>query len=117
MLQYNLTKIFQSRGIEKPYAFLKKQGFSHNLAHRIAQNKIDMLSLEHLEKLCTLLSCTPNDLLDWFPKKEDETAARHPLNALRRAITTVDLPAFLRETPLHKLQELQTMLDQLRKDK
>ena len=81
------------------------------------KNKINMFSLEHLEKICMLLGCTPNDLLDWAPQKEDEAVAKHPLSALRREIKEVDLPVLLRELPLNKLGELQTMIEQLRKDK
>lgn len=117
MLQYNFTKIFHSRGIEKPYYFLKKQGFSHNLAHRISKNKIDAFSLEHLEKMCTLLSCTPNDLLEWFPKIDNETTAKHPLSVLRKTINVVNLPNLLREMPLEQLGELQTMIEQVKNKK
>lgn len=114
MLQYNFTKMFRLRGIEEPYYFLRKHGFSHNFTHRIANNKINSFSLEHLEKICTLLGCTPNDLLDWIPKKEDKQADKHPLSALRKEINAVDLPALLREIPLNKMSELQTIMEKMK---
>ena len=114
MLQYNFTKVFASRGIDNPYRFLKKEGFTHSLAHRIARNKTDKLFLEHLEKLCMLLYCTPNDLMDWYPKMDSVTARKHPLSALKKELRTMDVTTLLRETPLDKLDELQSMIEKLK---
>lgn len=113
MLHYNFTKIFRLREIENPYPHLRKQGFSHNISHRISKNKINSFSLEHLEKICKLLGCTPNDLLEWTPEKGEELLANHPLAALKQELKGVNLLGFLRTMPLHQLSELQNMINKV----
>ena len=71
MLTFNFSRIFKARGIDKPFSYLVKVGYSDNFATRIVNNRIKRLDLADLEKLCELLQCTPNDLLEWIPESKD----------------------------------------------
>lgn len=115
MLFYNFRRVFAQREIENPYRFLMKHGFSHNLAHRVSQNDINRFSLEHLERICFLLRCTPHDILEWRPKKDGEAEKGHPLNALRKDIAPVNLRDYLRSLPLDKLAEAQKLIGELKR--
>ena len=40
MLTFNFTRIFKARGIDKPFSYLVKVGYSDNFATRIVNNRI-----------------------------------------------------------------------------
>ena len=44
--------------------------------------------LIHLEILCRILVCEPNDLLVWIPDKADYLPATHPLHKLKSTAST-----------------------------
>lgn len=83
MLSLNLTPIFKMRGIEKPYTFLVKAGLSPNTATSILNNKTRTFRLDHIELLCDVLVCEPNDLLAWTPEKDRIYPDNHPLAKLK----------------------------------
>ena len=62
MMYYNFYKIFDLRGITNPYVFLIDNGFTRGQAYSLRNHRNSGLRIENLEKLCTLLSCTPNDI-------------------------------------------------------
>lgn len=109
MLTYNFKRIFQLRGIVKPFSFLVKNGFSPAFATRIANNRSRRLNLPDLERLCELLNCTPNDLMQWSPEKGRDPAG-HPLAALRRENTGNTIAGMLANLPLDKLTEIENKL-------
>ena len=69
---------------------------------------------DHLERLCLLLNCTPNDLFDW---REDGKTVVHDTHALRTLTKQKnDIQTTLRELPLDKLEKLGEMLESLKAD-
>ena len=48
MLTFNFSRIFKARGIEKPFSYLVKVGYSDNFATRIVNNRIKRLDLGDL---------------------------------------------------------------------
>lgn len=91
MLKLNLTSIFKTRNIEKPYSFLIKAGFSQNTATRIANNQVESIQFRHIEMLCYTLNCEPNDLFSWTPDKKIMVPENHSLNKLKRNNDTENL--------------------------
>ena len=87
MLSLNLTPIFQLRGIEKPYTFLVKAGLSQHSATTILNNKTRIFRLDHVELLCEVLVCEPNDLLEWTPDKGKIYSENNPLLKLKQQPT------------------------------
>jgi len=84
MLSLNLTPIFELRGIEKPYTFLVKAGLSPHSATTILNSRTRIFRLDHIELLCNVLVCEPNDLLEWIPDKGEILAENKPLFKLRQ---------------------------------
>ena len=68
------------------------------------------MNLKDVEKLCELLQCTPNDLLQWNPSKEDENNEKHPLYSIKRSDKVVQLTKVLNSVPLDKLHEIENMI-------
>lgn len=83
MLYLHLSPIFAARGIKRPYSFLIKAGFTHHAATSILHSSTRSFRLDHIEKLCRVLVCEPNDLLAWKPDQNVQYAAHNPLEKLR----------------------------------
>ena len=110
MLTFNFSRIFKARGIDKPFSYLVKVGYSDNFATRIVNNRIKRIDLTELEKLCELLQCTPNDLLEWIPSNKDKTNDKHPLNPIKRSDKVVQLTQILNSVPLDRLSEIENVI-------
>jgi DNA-binding Xre family transcriptional regulator len=73
------------------------------------------IDLQELEKFCELFQCTPNDLLQWFPDK-DEITETHPLASLKRSDNVPYLTKLLYSVPLDKIAEIESMIKEKLKD-
>ena len=113
MLKINLNKVFRLRGITKPGQFLKQNGFSESIAYNIIKHKTPALKLESLNKLCSLLSCTPNDIFEWTPDKNLPLPETHPLNKLKPA-ETLNLGELLKDVPAEKISEFKSGIEELK---
>jgi|CXWL01.1.fsa_nt_gi succinate dehydrogenase flavin-adding protein (antitoxin of CptAB toxin-antitoxin module) len=77
-------------------------------------NEILDLKPDHLERLCLLLNCTPNDLFDW---RAGCKTVVHDAQLCRTLIKQKnDIQTTLRELPLDKLEKLGEMLAELKND-
>ena len=110
MLTFNFTRIFKARGIDKPFSYLVKAGYSDNFATRIVNNRVQRINLTDLEKLCELFQCTPNDLLEWIPDSNDSDNDKHPLISIKRSDLVVQLTKILNSIPLDKLSEIERVI-------
>ena len=99
MLIFNLGPIFKARGIERPYSFLVKSGISHTSAINILNSQTRSFKLEHVEILCNVLNCEPNDLLAWIPNKNQQNTENSPLNKLKQTTTGVSIQETIAAMP------------------
>jgi DNA-binding Xre family transcriptional regulator len=83
MLKLNIHKHCRLRNYPDSAAFLRTQGMTHWISHKLANEKLKSISFADLEKLCTIFRCTPNDLLEWIPNEAGKDTSAHPLHALR----------------------------------
>lgn len=88
MLTLNIIPILKARGIEKPYSYLVQSGFTPYTATTIVNKDKKAIRLNHIEKLCVLLNCTPNDILQWTPDKKTNPGNQHPLLSLQIIMKT-----------------------------
>lgn len=112
MINYNFYRIFKARGVDKPFTYLTKAGFSDNYATKIKNNKIRRIGLKELEKLCILLRCTPNDFYEWIPENDGQVNKDHPLNVIRKSDKVFDLTKTLNSVPLGELDKLEELINQ-----
>ena len=111
MLQINLSRIFKARGIDQPYKFLVQNGFVPFTAHKYKNGKVEHIRLDHIEKLCVILNCTPNDLLEWRPDDLLDDTPNHPLQKIRTRDKKPDLSKLLSKYSLEKLEEIEQLLN------
>lgn len=111
MLNLNLKPIFEARGIERPYTYLVKAGISRATAHNILQSKTRVFRLDHIELLCKVLICEPNDLLAYTPDAQTILPETHPLNNLRKDAT---YPSNIKDSLANiPYKELKALISQL----
>jgi len=61
MIRLNVMKILQEKGKTR-YWLVKELQTDYNSVNKMCNNSVVSLHLETIEKLCTALDCTPNDL-------------------------------------------------------
>lgn len=111
MLTLDLKPIFAARGIDQPYSFLVKNGFSHNISQKLTSGKVAVMNINYMEKLCQLLWCTPNDLFHWQPAQGTMVTDSHPLLPLtKRPAAEMNFRNAMKRVPLYKLEELSATL-------
>ncbi len=88
MIEFNIRALFKLRGINEPLVAMRKLGIGQNIASKFLTGKKDYILKDHIEKLCRLLRCTPNDLFVWTPDNDAEDFAENPLQKIRKT----DLP-------------------------
>ena len=102
------------RGIKFTPIYLMDNGFSRTTANLLMKYNIASVKFKHLEKLCRLFYCSPNDLLSWAQAKGDAPIAdNHPLQTLRRERVT-ELSGLIEELPLEKMNEVENFLRDLK---
>ena len=111
MLKLNINRVCKLRNIGSPYKFMMAHGFSHMTALNLMHGKTLAPKTEHIERLCRLLNCTPNDLYEWMP--EDNLPETHPLNTLQRE-KPKNLNDLIKDLPLEKLPEIEALLKQVK---
>ena len=106
MLYLNVIEICKTRQIERPYSFLVKAGISPHAANDILNAYSRAIRLDHIEKLCEILHCEPNDLLAYKPNSTNKLAESHPLNKLIPKQSDIDWQQTIKTIPLEKLKEV-----------
>ncbi len=105
MIVLSLGRLFNARGIGKPYGFLVKNGFTPTTATKLVSGNVEYLRLEYIDKLANLLNCAPNDMFEWTPDSEADDKHDHPLQVLKRGVD-INLAETLRNLPYQKIKEL-----------
>jgi len=115
MLKFSLKRIFALRGIEKRPAFLVKHGFSRQQASKFLRHDNPLFKVEHLERLCIALNCTPSDLFNWTPDAQKSLPEMHSLNALHQTEKTFNLQQLVKDVPSDRLALIANLLEELKK--
>jgi hypothetical protein len=114
MLVFNPKRIFRLRGIERPSHFLCKNGLVAPTVHKLLNGKTVHFKIAHLEKICRLLNCTPNDLFEWKSDEGAPVAENHALNTLQRRETTQRLTEIIKDIPIERFSEVENLLTDLK---
>ena len=118
MLNYNFPRLFRARAIDKPYAFLTSHGFSDDFASRVKRNLVKRLNHKEMEKLCIVLNCTPNDLLEWTDDEGYHLDNDHPMRKLLKTDKMTDLNNTVLNIPLDRIEEINQLInDNLKENK
>jgi DNA-binding Xre family transcriptional regulator len=116
MLKYNLERLFRLRGISKPIPYLMKFGFTRAVSSGLVNNHLKAMPTKHIEKLCLVFQCTPNDLLEWTPN-EGVNYENQPIMQLGiKNLPALDLREIGEEIPYDKLASFTEKIAELKKE-
>ena len=109
MITLNIQQICKVRGINFPLKELTKAGISYSVAWEYLNNPTkQQFTVRHIEVLCKLLNCTPNDLFSWEPNNEAEDVPTNPLQKIRKH----EMPDMVQHINNMSMEELKTFLEQ-----
>lgn len=117
MLVFNPLRMFRMRGIARPERELIKTGISPGAATKYLHYHNIRLTIGHIEKICVLLNCTPNELFEWRSKSNENLSENHSLNSLKRDQEPENLSEILKNVPVEKLSELNEFVRGLQENK
>lgn len=113
MLVFNPRRMFSRRMVERPHSELVKNGFAKSSATNLLNYDNRRLMIEHVEKLCLMLNCTPNDLFEWRGRKSETLPENHALNALKRDDKAENMTEMIKNIPVEKLAQVGELLRSL----
>ena len=116
MLKFRVRFLLESKGIVNPYNYLIRIGFTPNVASRTLNGKIDQLKLTHINKLCTVLQCTPNDLFEWLPGKDEALPENHPLLNLVRNDKPFHIISHINKLSFDQIKEVEQLIARMSED-
>lgn len=117
MLVFNLKSVMQARQIERPHSFLVKAGISPHSANDLLHSQTRTFRLDHIEKLCEILHCEPNDLVAFIPDPNQKSQENHALNKFIQQEETFDWQQTIKTMPITQLKELGKWLNQAKESK
>ena len=96
--------MMRARGIRQPFAYLRNAGLPLGAVRKITNGTYARPPLDHIEKLCLVLQCTPNDILRWLPDKGQPGDV--PLKELSLPDEHLEFLSTLQALPIDALKEL-----------
>ena len=112
MLHYNIERAILMRGHINPKVYLKQMGFTRFIISNLL-SKPQNIRMEHIEKLCLELHCTPNDLMEWEPAESKSMEENHPLKKLIRTDSSQTMREAILRLPPEKLSEAIAYMNEL----
>ena len=82
MLQIEIKSLMHARGAHLTQKLLMTAGIAQSTASKLLNGKPSGITFHHIEILCKLLHCTPNDLLVYKPDN-GASILNDPLKVLR----------------------------------
>ena len=106
MITINVRRIARLKGIERPYTFLTKRGFTHHIAKQFIAGSVKRLHFGDLEKLCRVFQCEPYDLYDYQVPSDLVQTSTDPLAFLKKNEPAADIQAIIRSLSLKQMEDL-----------
>lgn len=103
MLILNISYHCRMRGHNNPAKYLRQNGFSNHLSHKLTNNTQTTIPLKQLEELCELFQCTPNDIIEWIPDEVDAEDKTHHLISLKK---DKEEPSLLQDLTYEQLKKI-----------
>ncbi|MDI1318469.1 helix-turn-helix transcriptional regulator [Flavobacterium sp.] len=110
MLYFNFVRIFQLKGINKPFSYLCNTGYSAGYATKLTNNRVEQINLVRLEKFCKDFNCTPNDIFDFRPNSKDNLPKDHALNTLTKPEITNEILGKINSLSADKIQQIHDII-------
>ncbi|RZK04607.1 MAG: XRE family transcriptional regulator [Flavobacterium sp.] len=110
MLIFNSARIFRLKSIHRPFSHLVNMGYSTGSATKLSRNEIYSINLDRLEKFCREFNCTPNDVLDFRPDKNNTLPPDHALHSLTKKELSNEINEIISTLPIEKIQQIHDII-------
>ena len=71
MIKFRIKELMEERGMKKPlYKPFTQRGISHDIVKRYFNGKKEDMGRDHMEIICMVLRCTPDELVEWINDKK-----------------------------------------------
>jgi len=104
MIILDIARLCKERGIKHKTATLMKAGISQGIVNKYLKGQVKRLPLDHIEKLCLLFRCQPNDLFTWVPDDKLSDYPQNPMQAIRQK-PSFNLEEKLKSMTLEEIKE------------
>ena len=104
MIKIQIKELCALRGIKSPVSTLIKAGISQKVATQYLNGNKRHLLLNHIEILCKLFHCAPNDLFIWIPGNPQDDYPENPLQVIRNQ-TLPDLHKILGSMTIEEVRK------------
>lgn len=111
MIRLSLDRLFEVKGVKKPFNFMVKIGNSTGYATKLVNGRATSIPFDKLELLCEHFNCTPNDLFNYIPSSDKVLTATHALHKIAKTESIGKINKLLHELPMEKLEELYRTLE------
>lgn len=82
MIRLRIPQLAAEKGIKHVHAALTEAGISNGVATEYTKKHKDRIEMSHIEKLCLVFRCMPNDLFEIVPDKPDIADMTQPVYTL-----------------------------------
>lgn len=66
MIRLRVLEILEERNLTKYWLF-KQMDLSYQNFNKMMNNETQSIRFENIEKICRILNCTPNEILEFYP--------------------------------------------------
>lgn len=117
MLQYRIRHLLETKGIVRPFNYLRHLGFTPDIATRLLNGKTGQLKLSQVQLLCKELVCTPNDLLQFVSQQGSVLEEGHPLLTLVRDDKPFNIVGRINKLSFEEIKEVEELITKLKSKK
>lgn len=109
MLVFNVLPMLKLLGVQNKTGFLTSKGVSYHTARYVVGGYTKSLNMKTVEQLCLALNCTPNDLITYYPDRED-VPTTHALMSLNEERYKNEIAEGIQQLNLAELDMLKEQL-------
>lgn len=82
MIRLRIPQLAKEKGIKHAHKAMVKGGISSAVAHDYLREGKERIVINHIEILCLVFRCTPNDLIECVPDKPAVADLTQPIYSL-----------------------------------
>ena len=106
MITLNIPRIALLKGVQRPYTYLVKNGFTPQTAKDLIAGRVRRLDFAHLEKLCRIFRCEPYDLYDYTPDPNRHVQGEDHLAFLTKPKADKSIHSLIAKLSLKQMESL-----------
>jgi DNA-binding Xre family transcriptional regulator len=117
MLSLYINEFMLKKGYKSGPWALRKVGMNSTSAYALTRKDLRTIKLDHLEFICQIFDCTPNDLLDYKPGQPDLLQSGHSLLKLQKDSSEYTPMELVKQMRPEELEQAKILLEGILKDR